>query len=328
MIRGNFTMKKLCLEPVYSKQPPDGMAWTAYAVNDVFETSLVLTTASAASLVLHPDMPIHFTSQEKDISQLHPWLKPGAELVPERGYMLDLQRSCIILMRKREYGLNQRLILLGLFLEDAADYVATKRGYQLGHLIQSYESPVFKARFHEAAQAIQFAPLSYLTYLWKQIVQLDHRDLLRDDEAKTNYLSLLQHLFGLGQPQVDTAAMERSYRDGHAAYHTFLVDRWPYVMENYLIYSFFERFYPCSLEGGIVHNYWAFMTIYKLAELILLTLSAARRDDLQLEDVYEVVAHMERLQLNPQFHATVERYIQDKEDKSLELFNALYDLNQ
>ena len=77
-----------------------------------------------------------------------------------------------------------------------------------------------------------------------------------------------------------------------------------------------------------MHNYWAFITIYKLAELILLTLSAARRDDLQLEDVYEVVAHMERLQLNPQFHATVERYIQDKEDKSLELFNALYDLNQ
>ena len=99
-------------------------------------------------------------------------------------------------------------------------------------------------------------------------------------------------------------------------------------MENSLIYAFFERFYPCSLAGGIVHNYWVFVSIYKLFELMLMTLAVVRRDQLHLHESYALLSHMERLQLQPGFTTAVEHYIQPKEEQSLELFNALYDIRE
>ena len=130
-------MKTLCLEPQYVTEPEPDAHFRSYAVNDIYERALVLLTPAAVGQVILPDQPLHLTSHLVEEESVKSWLQPGAELAPERGYMLDIQRAGIILLRQRGYGLNQRLIMLGLFLEDAVDYVATERGQQLGSLIKS-----------------------------------------------------------------------------------------------------------------------------------------------------------------------------------------------
>lgn len=318
-------METLCLEPGYQDTPPATAQYLAYAVNDIYESSLLLTTPEAAGSIIFPDRPLQFRYRRVSDDALTPWLQTGTELAPERGFMLDLQRSCMLLLRRREYGLNQRLILLGLFLEDAADYVATERGHQLGALIKSYNSPAFRARFDEAMRAIQFEPAAYLGLLWGLLGKLASQHLLTDAQAETDYRELIRQVFSLDALQ-EAKRTERTYTECHAAFAQ-AAQRWPLLLENHLVYTFFARFYPCSLDGGIVHNYWTFVSIYKLTELALMTLAVVRRDQLHLHETYALLSHVERLQLQPAFRKTVERFIQPKEDASLELFNALYDLS-
>jgi len=320
-------METLCLEPQYHNALPVNAQFNAYAINDIYENSLLLTSPEAAGQVILPEQPVHFHYRHVTPADMAPWLQSGAEMAPERGFMLDLQRACLILLRRQEYGINQRLILLGLFLEDAADYVATERGHQLGALIKSYNAPTFRARFDEAMRAIQFEPPAYLSLLWDLLGELARRQLLQDTAAETDYRELIRQVFSLNELQ-EAQRTERTYQDCHQALQTHVQARWPLFMENSLIYAFFERFYPCSLAGGIVHNYWVFVSIYKLFELMLMTLAVVRRDQLHLHESYALLSHMERLQLQPGFTTAVEHYIQPKEEQSLELFNALYDIRE
>lgn len=320
-------MKTLCLEPQYVTEPEPDAHFRSYAVNDIYERALVLLTPAAVGQVILPDQPLHLTSHLVEEESVKSWLQPGAELAPERGYMLDIQRAGIILLRQRGYGLNQRLIMLGLFLEDAVDYVATERGHQLGALIKSYNSPTFKVRFDEAMRAIAFDACAYTGYLGTLLQRLERQGLLQDKATLADYYDLIRQIFGIGETQ-EAQQTQRTYRECRKAIQEHVEQRCPYLLENYLIYTFFSHFYPCSLAGGMVHNYWTMVTIYKLCELSLLVLSAVRRDQLHLHDIYDLFAYWERRQLQPEFLPLVEHYVSKRENQSLELFNALYDLAQ
>lgn len=300
-----------------------------YRVHDMYEVSAPLREPGIAKLAVPPEGTVHFIPHPVDDEVLLPYLTAAQTTGPEFSFILDLQRAGAILLRKGKRPIAQRLILLGLFLEDAADYIATERGYQIGKLMQDYASPRFTARFDEALSSLSFSPVAYLEILGGLLQKLADSGLLESESGGISYVHLISQLFGLDGSK-DATAQERTYRDAKRAMEANVENLWPELLPNLLRYVYFCRFYPCSVPGGITHNYWVFVLYYKLFELSLLALSLARRERLKLEDVYALMQHLSRRRdaSGGRYTAVIEQYIRAREEDSLALFSALYDWKQ
>jgi len=319
-------MQTLAYLPDWLAARPAPRRLLVYRVHDMYEVSAPLSEPGIAKLAVPPEGAIHFVPKAMDDAALLPHLVAAQTTGPEFSFILDLQRAGTILLRKVQRPVAQRLILLGLFLEDAADYIATERGYQIGKLMQDYASPRFTARFDEALGNLTFSPSAYFGLLGSLLQRLENNHLLEGGPGGISYVRLISQLFGLDGSK-DPASRERTYRDAKRALEANVENRWPELLPNLLSYLYFCRFYPCSVPGDITHNYWVFVLYYKIFELSLLALSLARRERLELDDVYALMQHLalRREGSGGRYTAVIEQYIQPKEEDSLTLFSALYD---
>lgn len=134
-------------------------------IHDIYERSLLLSCPHAAGAILPLMTSFRFQTRRLSAEALSPAnqdLPSLQEPLPELSYLLDLQRASLHILSMRRYPMNARLVLLGIFLEDALDSISDGRGYQLGKIIKSYASPFFEARFHEALKisSLSRSPIS------------------------------------------------------------------------------------------------------------------------------------------------------------------------
>ena len=106
-----------------------------FRIHAVCERSLRLDCPRAAHYVLAASAPFHFESQRLPAAALSPANRQLASLAeprPEHAFLLDLQRTSLRLLKAQAYPLDARLVLLGIYLEDAVAYIEDGRGYKLG----------------------------------------------------------------------------------------------------------------------------------------------------------------------------------------------------
>ena len=51
-----------------------------------------------------------------------------------------------------------------------------------------------------------------------------------------------------------------------------------YMLENYLVNDFFSHLYPFAYPGSILHNYYIFITLYRLFEFFLVCFATMNPD--------------------------------------------------
>ena len=158
---------RLCIAPRHVTSftcravPPRCPALRDLHLSSLYERSLLLVCPHAAAQVLFFRGKFHFEMNSVPAGSLRPANQDVPTLdepLPELSYILDLQRTCLRILETQKYTIDVRLILLGLYLEDAVDFISDGHGYDLGKIIKSYESPLFAARFDAALRNVKFDP--------------------------------------------------------------------------------------------------------------------------------------------------------------------------
>lgn len=231
-----------------------------------FERSLTLTCPVAAELILFNPKRMAF-ELVKVPEKIH---SPGGKLFLQsiqatdelKAHIIEIQIAMVSILQERKLSIDQRLIMLGFFLDRLEEIFADFDAEELIKLIDAYESKKFLAE----QVPLMLRSLSFDKEKFIRLMQ----ELLKKIFAEDNFPK---------DKEILTRAEETLKRplDKKAFLSEFSA-----FLENFLVNELILNIYPWRYEGSLIQNFAAFIAEYKLFELIIFsaTLNGSDKQDL------------------------------------------------
>ena len=222
-----------------------------------FERSLILSCPVAAEMILFEREPMQFEFVEvpEKIHSLDGKLfLQMIEATDElKSHMIEIQVAMISILQERTLSIDQRLIVLGFFVDRLAEIFSDFDEDALTKLIAAYESKKFLAeQVPLMLQSVSFDAEKFIEFM---------RGLLKklfDEENLNKHKKFLE--------TVNNAFPRLSEKN-------FFVTEHSAFFENFLVNELFLSTFPWKFEGSIAQNFSAFVAEYKLFELITFSVS-------------------------------------------------------
>ena len=266
-----------------------------------FERSLTLTCPVAAELILFNREPMKFElvegAEKLDRILINPVYLDEKIL----ANAIKIQIALISILQERTLTIDQRLIVLGFFL-DRLDEIFSAEVFSeeaLTKLLAAYESKSFLAeQVPRMIRSISFDAKKF--------------SAIMHDVAKNFYgeVKLTNNIRKIAANYEQLSPFRKNFLDEHS---TFL--------ENFLVNELFMNCYPWRFEGQIIKNYGVLIIKYKIFELILL--EAALKKFLSKEDLISLTGWLtSQLDHVAIYHQKIFDYLRDKDD-ALNLMDSL-----
>ena len=146
-------------------------------------------------------------------------------------YLVEIQMTAVKILQERSLTIDQRLIILGFFLDRLDEIIIRDKFEEIDHLAALYHSK----NFFDSEQ-----------------VQLMLKSVRYDQAA---YEKIMLEIFAKAEIITKPNLEIRST-------HTDL-------LENYLVNEFFGNMYPWRTTGSISQNYGLFVLTYKILEALI-----------------------------------------------------------
>ena len=154
----------------------------------------------------------------------------------------------LAILQNTSYTFEQRLVLLGLFLdrvEDCQQDVEAVSG-----LIEYYNSDVFQQEISNLWENWQYYPVAHHQFMNGIITVLrQEKELLISSEH--------------------WQVMNDYYNNVYEERHHFVQERLGSVLERYWQHEWLFHAYPYSFSGGFLHNYFSYLIAYELCQLVI-----------------------------------------------------------
>ena len=196
-----------------------------YVVGDFCERTLSLACPFASKLAL--TTPIKFKINETDDeTDMYNSNVPDDLL----DYLLEIQMTGIHILQERRLTIDQRLIVLGFYLDKLDEVIDTGNFDEIDKLSNIYKSKsFFNEQIPVMLKSVQYNAAAYEKIMLEVI-------------AKTEIIE---------KPNIDSRIKNSD------------------VLENYLVNEFFGNMYPWRTNGSIIQNYGMFVLTYKVLEALI-----------------------------------------------------------
>ena len=235
-----------------------------------FERSLILSCPVAAEMILFEREPMkfEFVQVPKKIHSLDGKIFAqkiqAAEEIKE--HVIEIQVAMISILQERTLTIDQRLIVLGFFVDRLGEILANFNKDALTKLIAAYESKKFLAeQVPLMIQSVKFDEKKFIKLMPNFLEKVFGGDVLV--QSKDFSITVKEAL-----PLVND---KKIFSTEHSS-----------LFENFLVNELFLDIFPWKFDGSIAQNYAAFVTEYKFFELIIF--SVARKGFNAKKDFIEV----------------------------------------
>lgn len=261
-----------------------------YSAGDLLMLSLTLTCPVAAKLALLPKEPMTFEEVQLTEAKRDEMLLRGrGRLVQMGDAFLDLQYGAISILQNRALSIDQRLIVLGFFLDQAGDMVEAGTPEQIEALAAVYTADDFRDKVPEMLRAIAFRSTEYVKSMFGLIEGLYGKD--SDYQGKERPLiHHVIHTFGL-EEEMPLSTLVEAYRKTFRPMQDKLHRECGHILENYLVNEFFMGHYPQKIAGTLVQNYILFVMNFKLVEFMAVS-KAADEGEMDEEKLVDLIGHL------------------------------------
>ena len=239
-----------------------------------FERSLVTSCPLAAELILFRDEPIKFEFVE--VSEYEHSRDGKFDISPviagENLFegMAEIQIAMISILQERTLSIDQRLIVLGFFL-DRLDEI-TCNGFdkdELTKLIDAYESKNFLSeQVPRMLSAVKFDAKNFVALMLLLLENL--KGLLINVNAQ-KFMKTLVKTFDIvpdEKNRVSATKIAVAYESLADTRKKFLASHMTFL-ENFLINKLFMTGFPWGLQATVAKNFGVFAATYKLFELLV-----------------------------------------------------------
>ncbi len=261
-----------------------------------FERSLALSCPVAAEKILFQAEPMKFELVEVS-EKIHGGKRTLVNPVhlDEKilAHVIDIQAAMISILQERTLSIDQRLIMLGFFL-DRLDEISSAEIFDDDALIKltsAYESKKFLSeQVPRMIQSISFDAKNFSTMMAELSDEI--YDEGKFTEAVTKIAANYEKL----------SHFRKNFLDEHA---TFL--------ENFLVNELFLNCYPWRYEGQIIKNFGVFIIKYKIFEITLLL--AVMKNPVDKDNLISLTnwftTQFNHVEIN---HRRIFDYLKDKND--------------
>ncbi|MBQ7629725.1 MAG: flagellin lysine-N-methylase [Selenomonadaceae bacterium] len=245
-------------------------------LGDIFECSLSLACPIAAELALNPASSMDFALIEKSYSDD---LKVGVRQTEfgdsSAPQIFEIQTTAISILQERNLTPDQRLAVLGLFLDGLEEIINSKNFPQFIDLIKTFTSKKFITETAlNLLSDVTFKPKDFIRLMFVGVLENLYKETSTVDKFEALAFDAINKIFKL-QPNSDGTISISAAAENLAVLtnrHEKFCERFAILLENYLVNEFFINFYPWHVKKSIRHNYALFVATYKLTENFLFAL--------------------------------------------------------
>ena len=196
-----------------------------YFIDDYCVRTLSLACPIAAKLALSE--PIKFkTTETDDETDVYNPNVPDDLL----DYLLEVQMACVHILQERRLTIDQRLIILGFYLDKLDEIIINGDLEEIDNLSVLYRSETFFN--NQVPSLLQSVKYDYAAY----------EKIMLEIFAKAEIIT---------NPNLEARQKNNE------------------ILENYLVNEFFGNTYPWRTEGAISQNYGLFVLTYKILEALI-----------------------------------------------------------
>ena len=246
-----------------------------------FERALSMSCPVATELILSSTEPLSFEQIECD-ERYH---RAGGGIstsklpraVLEQAF--NVQYAAISILQSRNLSIDERLIVLGFYLDRLDELIGSARSDEIETLSAMYSSKEFlddEAR--RLSDGIDFDTKKYIRTMFGLLDAL-YGEQSKFKNSNRRYIDAVSDALEVSIDENKGASLSelaKNYRRLDGARQNFL-ERHSIELEHYLVNEFFLGLYPWRLVGSIAQNYGAFVATYKILELIALSLEVQWR---------------------------------------------------
>lgn len=262
-----------------------------YQAGDLFERALSLTCPEAAWLALLPKEPMAFEMTEDTIEgyKLLTGLdRREAALVRT---LPSIQWGGISILQNRSLTIDQRLIVLGFYLDQAGDLAARGALDRLPALAEVYAADDFMREVPAMLAAIEFRPKEYVRSMFGLMEAL-YGEKSTFTGLEQNFTQCVVKAFGVEEKRASVAALARVYEEKFRPAAERLLEAYGHIFENYLVNEFFINRYPLWIAGSFVQNYVVFAMMYKFVEFIAVSMAVSEEGGADEAKLLALIVHM------------------------------------
>ena len=167
--------------------------------------------------------------------------------VPDDLAAVHIMMGGLAILQNASYTFEQRLVLLGLFLDRVEDCQQDVEA--VSRLIEYYNSDVFQQEISGLWDEWQYYPKAHQQFMEGIIVVLQEEKMLL--------------LSGPWQ------TMNEHHNSIYERRHKLVQDKLGSVLERYWQHEWLFHGYPYSFSGGFLHNYFSYLIAYEMCQLLI-----------------------------------------------------------
>lgn len=244
-----------------------------YMAGELMMMALTLTCPVAAKQALLPKEPMAFEEVPMTAETQDKLIRRCVGRLSKMGdAFIDIQYGSISILQNRSLTIDQRLIVLGFFLDQADDMVKAGTPEQIETLAAVYTAEDFLKRVPEMLRAIDFRVAEYVKSMFGLIETLYGKDA-KFQGREHSLMRRVVSAFGLKDQEVPLAELVETYIKTFRPAQEALLQKFGHIFENYLVNEFFLEHYPQRIVGTLVQNYILFVMTYKLLEFIVVSVA-------------------------------------------------------
>ena len=214
-------------------------------VNGVVEKTAALSCPEAARLVLLNEQGIGFI-QNVEPSETKGFIQKNSMSKEQRGLFWDLRIFAIRTLQNRTISIENRLIILGLFLKKFDELDTDNKSGKMLALIQEFDKNIEDKNFIESINRLP-ANIEFQIKLCKNL--FDYRK--RTSMNSKRYVECVEDMVnGLGlNGDVPDVEVIQQYKDAYELNYKPYFENHEYILENYLVNYVFMNLFPFNKQS-------------------------------------------------------------------------------
>lgn len=259
-------------------------------INGVFEKSLTMSCPEVVRLGLLNSELMEFEEIEfneilgnikKNIDTNKPLFGKSLE-----KYFWDLRIFTISLLQNRNYLLEERLIVLGLFYQKVTELISEKKDNYIISTINDYMDNINNGVYSSLLKDIPSQ-----NFIQMKILKEIANERIISGVINERYLDCFKEcLLGIGYVDGEEITnISKKYTEAYENYYKPYMDKHSYILENYLVNYVFKNTFPLGPRKTVFDEYMMMIIHYAMIKMHLIGIAGYHKEDFSTDHVVKLI---------------------------------------
>ncbi|AWI03674.1 flagellin lysine-N-methylase [Clostridium drakei] len=260
-------------------------------VNGSFERSATLSCPEIARLALLKEEGINFfeieeNSNIRNIIEYNFNFQEFKFKNKSEKYFWKLRTFTIQVLKARDYTIDERLIILGMFYQKIQELYKENEVENVLALIEDYTKLIVTGEFKDILENMPSSDAMQMELL-KELCDIK---ILAGNRSKKYFNCYSEFLTGILYTRESTIEkISLRYSEGCKKYYMPYMKEHEYILENYLVDYVFKKLFPLGQYNNMFDNYVMFIVHYAMIKMHLIGIASLYKEKFNTDKVIEVV---------------------------------------